>query len=247
MQGEVFLTISFGDQVLAYFALTANQAQFAALTGLAGFASTSFTSKYGQNGYQVTSVTLGAATDFRFQAPFNCEARLSGFRERRSEQPPRDWYQFKLGREAPSWVDVIATVPVQLAVQPLGSIELGPTGGLTQAGVTDPAPTVHDLQFQVSVDPSALTLNFQASCFVFAAADPSPVNDLQRITTVRRMVEQDGAFLASLDGTSEQTPLFFVQLYPAGVLAATPVSQQAVVAAFAASDTLAAFLTVPNI
>jgi len=242
------LAISFGDQVLAFFAVAANQAQFATLTGLAAFASTSFTSKYGQNGFQVTAVTLGAAADFRFQEPFNCEARLSGFRERRSEQPRRDWYQLKLGREAPSWVDVVATVPVQLAVQPVpGSIQLGSAGGLTQAGVTDPAPTVHDFQFQVAVDTTALTLNYQANCFVFATADPSPVNDLQRITAVRQLIEQDGAFLASLDGTPDQTPNFFVQLYPTGVLPATPVSQQAVVAAFAASDTLAAFLTVPNI
>ena len=242
------MAISFGDQVVAFLAVTANQAQFAALTGLAGFATTSFTSRYGQGGFQVNSVTLGAASDFRFQQPFNCETRLCGFRERRSEQPRRDWYELKMSREAPSWVDVALTVPVQFAVQPFpGSIQLGPAGGLTQAGVTDPAPTVHDLQFQVAVATGALTLSYQASCFAFATADPSPVNDLRRITAIRQIVEQDGAFLASLDGTPDQTPFLFVQLYPAGVLPATPVSQAAVVAAFGASDVLAAFLTVPNI
>ncbi len=242
------MAISFGDQVVAFLAVTANQAQFATLTGLAGFATTSFTNRYGQGGVQVNSVTLGAASNFRFQQPFNCEARLCGFRERRSEQPRRDWYELRMAREAPSWVDAILTVPVQLAVQPMpGSILLGQAGGLTQAGVTDPAPTVHDLQFQIAVDTNALTLSYQASCFVFATADPSPVTDMRRITAVRQIVEQDGTFLVSLDGTADQAPLLFVQLYPAGVLPTTPVSQAAVVAAFGAADVLAAFLTVPNI
>jgi hypothetical protein len=241
------LTISFADQVIAFLAVTSNQAQLATLTGLADFATTSFTNKYGQGGFQVNSVTLGTASNFRFQQPFNCEGRLSGFRERRSEQPPRDWYQLKMSREAPTWVDVALTVPVDLAVQAVpGSIQLGPSGGLTQSGITDPAPTIHDFQFQLAVTTTVQTLSYQANCLVFAAADPAPVNDLRRITAVRRTLEEDGTYLVSLDGTTDQKPLLFVQLYPAGVLPATPLSETAVVAAFGAADVLAAFLTVPN-
>ena len=242
------MTISFNDQVVAFLAVAANQAQFVTMTGLAGFATTSFTRKYGQNGFQLNTVTLGAATDFRFQELFNSEARLAGFREKRSEQPQRHWYEMKMGREAPSWVDAVLTLPVQFAVQPVpGSIQLGPAGGLTQAGVSDQAPTIHQLQFQVPVTTDVLTLNYQARCFVFATADPSPVNDLRRIATVRKTVEKGGEFLASLDGTANQAPYLFVQLYPNGVIPATPVSQAAVVAAFGAADVLAAFLTLPDI
>ena len=56
-----------------------------------------------------------------------------------------------------------------------------------------------------------------------------------------------GEFLASLDGTANQAPYLFVQLYPNGAIPATPVSQAAVVAAFGAADVLAAFLTLPDI
>jgi hypothetical protein len=245
---QVGMAISFDDQVAAFLAVTTNQAQFAATTGLAAFATTSFTQKYGQGGFQLSTVTLGAPSTFRVQEVFNSERRFSGFREKRSEQPQRHWYDLRVSREAPVWVDAVVTMPIQFAIQPVpGSLQLGPSGGLVQAGVSDPALLTHSLQFQMPVATSALTVTFQAQCLVFVTADPSPVTDLRRIISVRRIVENDGQFLASLDGTDEQTPYLFVQLYPAGVLAATPLSQAAVVATFAASDVLAVFLTVPNL
>jgi hypothetical protein len=241
------MAISFDDQVAAFLATSANQTQFAATTGLAAFASTSFTQKYGHGGFQLTSLTLGSPAGFRFQEVFNAEARIAGFREKRSEQPERHWYDLRLWREAPYWVDAIFTLPIQFAVQPVpGSIQLGPAGDLVQAGVTDPQLLTHDLQFQIPVATAALTVSYQAECFVFATSDPSPVSDLRRILGVRQIVEKDGQFLASLDGTANQTPYLFVQLYPANVLPATPLSQAAVVATFAAADVLATFLSVPN-
>lgn len=70
--------------------------------------------------------------------------------------------------------------------------------------------------------------------------------DLRRIGAVRRIVEASDRGLATLDGAANQSPYLFVQLYPTGVLAATPLSQVAVVAAFGAADVLAAFITIPN-
>ena len=70
--------------------------------------------------------------------------------------------------------------------------------------------------------------------------------DLRRIGAVRRIVEASDRGLATLDGAATQSPYLFVQLYPTGVLAATPLSQAAVVAAFGAADVLAAFVTIPD-
>ena len=242
------MAISFQDQLMAYLALPANQAQFANLLALSAFASKSFARRFAQNGFQINAVNLGAPSGFRLQELLASGARVAGFREKRSEQPQRHWYDLKVGVQEPMWVDAVFDIPADLvAVAFPGSIQLGPNGGLAQAGVSDPSPSVHTLQFQVPVTTTALALNYQARCFVFAAADPSPVDDLRRIALVRQVVDQDGAFLASLDGTADQKPPMFIQVYPAGVLGPAPVSQAAVVAAFDATDVLAAFVGLPDL
>ena len=241
------MAVSFADQVAAFMAVSGNQSAFPALVGLAAFATSSFTQRYGSGGFKLNSVTLGVPTSFRFQQLFNGDLRLTGARERRSEQPPREAYDMRVELGAPSWVDMTFAVPAQLAIQPTpGAIQLGPTGGLIQAGVSDPGPTRHALAFNLPVTTDVVTTTYQAQCYVFATSDPAPVQDLRRIGAVRRIVDQSDSGLVSLDGSSDQSPTLFVQLYPMGVLGATPLSQNAVVAAFGAADVLAAFISIPN-
>jgi hypothetical protein len=241
------MAISFTDQVTAFLAASGNQSGFPAFVGLAAFATASFTQRYSSGGFQLNSVTLGGPTNFRFQQMFNGDLRLTGARERRSEQPPREVYNMRVELGAPSWVDAIFTVPAQMAIQPTpGAIQLGPAGGLTQTGVGDPGRTQHALAFKLAVATDVVNTTYQTQCFVFATSDPAPVQDLRRIAAVRRIVDQSDSGLVSLDGSPDQSPNLFVQLYPTGVLAATPLSQNAVVAAFGAADVLAAFVNIPN-
>jgi hypothetical protein len=240
--------IAFIDQVAAFLAMPANQGQFATTVGLGAFATTAYTKRYSQGGFQVNSVTLGAPANFQIQQSLNGETRLSGFREKRSEQPQRHWYEIRLLRETQGWVDATFNVPVQFTLQMMpGSIPLGSGGGVTQAGVSDPALLTHNLQFLLPVTTDTFTASYEASVYVFAATDPSPVADLRRILALRQALEDDAQFLVSLDGSADQRPYLFVQLYPAGVLTGPPLSQAGVVATFAAADILASFITVPAI
>ena len=241
------MAISFVDQVAAFLAVAGNQSGFPALVGLSAFATTSFTQRYSTGGFVLNTVNLGAPANFQFQRLFNGDMRLTGARERRSEQPPREAYDLRVAMGAPSWVDAVFTAPVQLAIQPVpGAVQLGPGGGVTQAGVSDPAPTQHAIAFQLAVVTDAYNATYQAHCYVFAASDPSPVDDLRRIAAVRRIVDQGDRSLASLDGAAGQSPSLFVQLYPTGVLGPKPLSQNAVAAAFGAADVLAAFVSIPD-
>ena len=240
------MAVGFADQVVAYLANPANQAPFLATVGLSAFAGTSFTRRYGQGGFQVNGVTLGAPADFQFQEFLFDDVRLSGYREKRSEQPQRHWYELRIRREDSGWVDVAFTVPAQFALLAVpGSIQLGPGGDLVSAGVSEPGPLQHLLQFQLPVETDAFTLSYTLGVYVFATADPSPVADLRRVQGLRRLLEADPQFLASLDGTADQRPYVFVQVYPSGLLAGGPLSEAAVVQTFAAVDLLAAFITIP--
>jgi hypothetical protein len=240
------MPISFPDQVVAFLANPANQGPFPGTIGLAAFAASSFTRRYGQGGFQVTGVTLGTPADFRVQELLLDQARISGFKEKRSEQPQRFWYELRIGREDSGWADVAFTIPIQLAAQAFpGSIQLGPAGNLVATGLSEPAPSEHQLNFQIPVSTDPLSFEFNAGVYIFATADPSPVADLRRILALRRLVENDPQFLASLDGTADQRLCLLVQLYPSTTLQGPPLSQAAVVQAFAAADALAAFIAVP--
>jgi hypothetical protein len=239
------MTVSFPDQVAAFLAVAANQGPFPGQIGLAPFATTSFGKRYGQNGYQISNVTVGALSDLLLQELLLDQGRVSGFREKRSEQPQRFWYELKVTRADLAWADVSFSVPVQLTVQVSpGSIELGPAGGLAQAGVSDPSPLTHQLNFQIPVLTDSFSLAYTASVFVFATADPSPVADLRRILALRRVLENDPLFLSALDGPPDQRPYLFVQLYPTATLTGPPLSQAAVTQTFAAADILAVFMTI---
>jgi hypothetical protein len=231
--------------VAAFLANPANQGPFSGQIGLAAFATTSFAKRYGQNGYQINNVTFGAPSDFLLQELLVDQGRVSGFREKRSEQPQRFWFELKITRGDFEWADASFSVPVQLTAQVLpGSIQLGPGGDLAPAGVSDPSTLDHQLNFQIPVLTDAFSLAYNASVFVFATADPSPVADLRRILALRRVLENDPQFLSALDGSPDQRPYLFVQLYPNGILAEPPLSQAAVSQTFAAADILAAFMTI---
>jgi hypothetical protein len=244
--GGVRMTVGFADQVAAFLANPANQSPFPGTIGLPAFAITSFGRRYGQGGFQVSGITFGTPGDFRLQELVIDQERISGFREKRSEQPQRFSYELRVGRQETGWVDATFTVPAQLAVQAVpGSIQLGPGGDLVPAGRSEPAPFTHKLAFQIPVLTDALTLGFDAAVYVFATADPSPVADLRRILALRRLLEADPHFLVSLDGTADQRPYLFVQLYPGASLSGPPLSEAAVVQTFGMADVLAAFITVP--
>jgi hypothetical protein len=240
------MAVGFADQVVAFLANPANQVPFVGTVGLGAFAGTSFTKRYGQGGFEVDGVTLGNPANVQVEEFLSDAVRISGFREKRGEQPQRHWYELRVRREDSGWVDVTFTVPVQFALHAVpGSIQLGPGGDLLSAGVTDLGPLQHQLNFQLPVGTDAFTLSYTLGVFVFATADPSPVADLRRVLGLRRMLEGDPQFLASLDGTADQRPYVFIQVYPSGLLQSGPLSEAAVVQTFAAADVLAAFITIP--
>jgi hypothetical protein len=240
------VAVSFADQFLAFLADPANQSAFAGTIGLASFASASFTRRYGKDGFQVNGVTLDAPTDFSFQEGLSGETRLTGFREQRSERPERKWYELRISRSEPGWIDAAFSVPAQFAVEAVpGSIQIGQGGDLVNAGVSEPAPLTHMLNFQLPVVTGSFTIGFDLRAFAFAASDPSPVADLRRIQSLRRPLEEDPRFLVTLDGSPDQTPYIFIQIYKSGVLDGTGLTEANVVQAFAAADVLAAFVTIP--
>jgi hypothetical protein len=239
------MAISFADEALVFLANPANQGAFPVTVGLTAFAATSFTARYGQDGFQMKAVTLGAPSDFQLEESLWGETRTTGFREKRSQQLDRYWYELRMSRKELVWIDVSFAVPVQLTVQAVpGSVQLGPGGDVVPAGVSQPQPLKHLLGFNLPVQTDVLSLAYTGKAFVFATSDPAPVADMRRIREIRRRLEDDPAFLASLDGSADQVPYLFVQLYQKGALQGTPLSEGSVVQAFAAIDVLAAFITI---
>jgi hypothetical protein len=230
---EVFdLAVTFVDQLLAFLATPDNQSGFPAKVGMAAFADTSFKRRYSREGFDVSGVSLFAPSSFRLQEMFVGETKMSGFREKRSDLPERNWYDLRVSRSEATWVDACFTVPVKVAVEAIpGSIRLGPDGDLLAAGVTEPSRSTHLLKFKLPVATGPFTLTYDLKAFVFAASDPSPVADLRRILTVRRSLEDDPQFLATLDGQ--------------GALQGTQLSEAGAAQVFASADVLAAFLTMP--
>ena len=240
------MAVSFADQFLAFLADPANQSTFAGTIGLAAFASASFKHRYGKDGFQVNDVTLAAPTNFSFQQGLFGETRLTGFREQRSERPERNWYELRISRNEPGWIDATFSVPAKFAIEAVpGSIQIGPGGDLVSTGVSDPSSLTHVLKFQLPVMTGSFTIDLDLRVFAFAAIDPSPVADLRRIQNLRRPLEEDSQFLVTLDGSPDQTPYIFIQLYKKGVLDGTGLTEANVVQAFAAADVLAAFVTIP--
>jgi hypothetical protein len=239
------VAVSFADQFLAFLADPANQSTFAGTIGLAAFANASFKRRYGKDGFQVNGVTLAAPIDFSFQEGFFGETRLTGFREQRSERPERKWYELRISRNETGWIDAAFSAPAKFAIEAVpGSIQIGQGGDLVSAGVSEPSPLTHLLKFQLPVMTGGFTIDFNLRAFAFAASDPSPVADLRRIQNLRRPLEDDPQFLVTLDGSPDQTPYVFIQLYKSGVFNGTGLTEANVVQAFAAADVLAAFVTI---
>jgi hypothetical protein len=240
------MAIGFADEALVFLANPANQGPFPGTIGLAAFATTSFTAKYGKDGFQVNAVTLGVPSEFQLEKFLWGETRTTGSREKRGEQPERYSYELRISQKKLGWIDVSFAVPVQLTIQAVpGSVQLGPGGDVVPAGVSEPQPLKHSLRFKLPVQTDPLSLAYGGKAFVFATSDPAPVADMRRICEIRRRLEEDPGFLASLDGSAGQAPYLFVQLYQKDAFQGTALSEGSVVQAFAAIDVLAAFITIP--
>jgi hypothetical protein len=242
------MAVGFPDQVVAFLAKPTNLGQFLTTVGLPAFASTSLIQKYGQDAFKIDAVTLGTPADLQFQESLFGDVRITGSREKRSEQPERYAYDLRVRREDSGWADAVFTIPVQFTLHMMpGSIKLGPTGDVLPAGVSEPSLLKHQLKFVLPVGTDSFTLSYTSTVYVFVAADPSLVADLRRVLGLRRLLEADPQFLASLDGTPDQQPYLFVQVYPSGILQGGPLSETAVVQTFAVTDVLAAFISSPSL
>lgn len=89
------------------------------------------------------------------------------------------------------------------------------------------------------------SLSYPLQVNVFTAAAVSPTEDLRRILAVRNFLEADPAFLVSLDGSPDQRPLLFVQVYRADAADGGPLSPAAIAQLFDEADVLAAFFALP--
>jgi hypothetical protein len=130
------VTVSFVDQVVAYLANSVNDVPFISTIGLAAFAGTSFTQRYGQGGFQVDSVTLGDLSPLKLQVPVMDDIRIIGTRDRRNERPERQWIDYRVHKqEQIGWVDVSFTTPAQFALHAVpGTLVLGPGADVEQNG-----------------------------------------------------------------------------------------------------------------
>lgn len=241
------MAISFVDQVLSYLAAGANRNPFIAAIGLAAFAGTSFTRRYGQDVFVVDNVTLGAPNQFRLETPVQDDARVTGTREQRGERPQRQWFDLRLRPAQLDWIDVSFAAPAQFALHAVpGSLVLGPGADVEQQGADVPPPPQNQrLKMRLGVNTDAFTLNYTLQVHVWLAEDVSPAADLRRIQQARRYLEGQPDFLASLDGPPDQRPYLFVQVYPSGLDNLGPLTEPAITQLFDAADVLAAFFALP--
>jgi hypothetical protein len=242
------MPVSSVDQLMAYIAQPANLATFIAAIGLATYAGTSFTRRYGQNGFQVDTVVLGTPADVELQALILDDPRIMGTEIRTDTPSNRKLFDLRYQRQVPiGWADAVFTVPAQLNAHAIpGSFQLGPGAGVQQQGIGfAPPPVTFRSKFQLSLTTDPFTLSYPLRVYLFAATDLSPTNDLRRIRQVRRFLESDPAFLKSLDGPPDQYPLLFVQLYGSTAATGTPLTAPGVAQMFDADDILAAFFSPP--
>src|ERR1700733_11657301 len=99
------MPVTFVYQFMAYIVATANLTTFLNTVGLAAYAGTSFTRRYGQNGFQVDSVVLGTPESFLLQELVLDDLRLTGT-EQRSDAQQRKIYDLRYHQQAQiGWVD----------------------------------------------------------------------------------------------------------------------------------------------
>jgi hypothetical protein len=242
------MAVTFVDQVMANLATSANRAPFINTIGLGAFAATSFARRYGASGFQVDSVALGPVSDLQLQQPVLDDFRVTGFSERRSERPERKQIDYRVHKqEVLGWVDATFTTNAAFSLHVMpGSVALGPTADVEPAGWQPaPAPMTSQSKFLLALATDQVTLTYTLQVHVFLSAGLSPSDDLRRIRNVRQFLEADPAFLVSLDGTPDQRPFLFVQIYPAGAADGGPLAAAAITQLFDAADVLAAFLAPP--
>ncbi len=242
------MPVTYVDQVMAYLASTANRTTFVDAIGLAAFAGTSFTRRYGSNGFLVDSVSLTAPTDFQIQELVQDELRLTGFSDKRCERPERKWIDYRFHKQQViGWIDASFTTQASLALHMVpGSAPLGPSAQIGDAGIAFPGqPASWRSSFRLGLTTDQFSLDYPLRVQVFVAAAISPTDDLRRILAIRAFLEADPAFLVTLDGSPDQRPLLFVQVYPPETAAAEPLSQAAITQLFDQTDVLAAFFTLP--
>jgi hypothetical protein len=192
-------------------------------------------------------VTLGLPAAVKLQELFQDQTQVAGSRDKRSSQPDRHWYDLKYRPPQPSWADLAFTVDAQFALRSVpGTVALGASADVQPAGVGAGAkPSDYGLKFRAGLGTDPFTLKYTIATYVFASGELSPRDDLRRVQTLRRSLEADPGFLVSLDGTADQRPHLFVQLYPADAAAGGPLGTAAVVRIFDAADVLAAFFAAP--
>lgn len=242
------MAVTFVDQVLANLATSANRAAFINTIGLAAFAGTSFNRRYGANGFQVDGVALGPVTDFRVQQLVRDDFRITGFSEQRSERPERRLIDYRLHKQKTlGWVDATFTTSANFSLHVIpGSVALGAASDVAAAGWQPAAaPMTSQSKFLLALATDQVTLTYTLQVHVFVSAAVSPTDDLRRIQTLRSFLEGDPTFLVSLDGTPDQRPFLFVQIYPAGGADSGPLAPAAIAHFFDAADVLAAFLAPP--
>jgi len=241
------MPVTFVDQLMAFVSTPVNLTTFIADTGIAAYAGASFTRRYGQSGFQVDSVALGTPVDFELQQPILDDLRIMGTEQRTDSSSGRKLYDLRYHRQQViGWVDASFTVPADFNAELIpGSAPLGPGGSVTQGTTTSAQPGNFQMQYLVGLTTGVFTLSYPLRVSVFASADLSPTADLQRIRQVRRFLESDPAFLESLDGSTDQRPLLFVQIYPGAAADGAPITAQAVGQLFDADDILATFFTLP--
>jgi hypothetical protein len=242
------MPVSSVDQLMAYIAQPADLTSFITGIGLATYAGTSFTRRYGQNGFQVDSAVLGTPVNFELQALVLDDPRIMGTEIRTDCPSARKFYDLRYQRQAPiGWADAAFTVQADFNAHAIpGSFLLGPGAGVEQQGISfGPPPVTFQSKFQLSLATDAFTLSYPLRVYIFATNDLSPTDDLRRIRQVRHFLESDPAFLNSLDGTSDQRALLFVQIYASTAADGAPITAPAIVQMFDADDILAAFFSPP--
>lgn len=241
------MPVTFVDQLMAYLATSANLTTLINSISLAAYAGTSFTRQYGQNGFQVDSVALAAPQGFQLQQLILDDLRFTGT-EQRSDHGSRTLYDLRYHRQHEiGWVDASFVTQATFNAHAIpGSFQLGPSAGVAQDGVSAaPPPASFVSQFVLSLSTDPFTLSYPLSVCMFASEELSPTQDLRRILEIRTFLQSDPAFLRSLDGSPDQRPLLFAQIYPATAAVGGPLSEPEVASLFDADDILAAFFTIP--
>jgi hypothetical protein len=242
------MPVTYVDQVMAYLALGANRTAFINAIGLAAFAGTSFTRRYGNSGFQVDSVSLDPPSDLRIQQLIQDDLRITGFSDTRSERPERKWIDYRIRKQQViGWIDAMFMTQASLALHAVpGSVALGPQAAVEQAGTQSaPVPMTWRSSFLLALTTDQFSLSYPLKVCVLMATAVSPTDDLRRILLVRNFLEADPAFLTSLDGSPNQRPLLFVQVYPAGAADGGPLGEAAIAQLFDEADVLAAFFALP--